>query len=161
VSPALQQLLPTLVQPWAQAKSPLEQLEVLMAHCPVRGVTSRLGYEPGNPVQSVHMLLSTGLKVGTDAFKADTAVAEFAQLAQRLQKLMSQIPGGVSVVPYSSGALDKLQNNRFNVAEALENLQHNPTLSAGVMEMALTTLGQPRIEAVGQAALHSAARESA
>ncbi len=148
LSPQAQSLFPRLAQEYAQAATPPERLAVLMDCYPARQLTSRVGYVPDDPLQSAHNLLSVGIKLGTDAYKADTAVSAFSRIGRRLKSLMATIPGGVKAIPYSSALADKLQEGRFDYDDALRSLEQNPTLAGAVMQTALHTIGKPRLEAV-------------
>jgi muconolactone delta-isomerase len=157
LSAQAQRLFPRLAQEYAQAATPAERLAVLMDRYPTRVLPSRVGYVPDDPLQSANNLLSLGIKVGTDAYKADTAVSAFSRLSQRLKSLVDTIPDGVKSIPYSSALADKLKHGRFDYDEAQRSLQHNPTLAGAVMQAALEVIGKQRLDAVATPQQASAA----
>lgn len=95
------------------------------------------------PLRTLEQLLTRGIKAGTDAYKSDTALAQFSILASHLQSLFSrnQVPQSV---PYGKGLLRTLQGGYLDVAEIKQQLQGNPTLIAQAMSASVD-----RLEATG------------
>lgn len=84
------------------------------------------------PLRTLEQLLTRGMKAGTDAYKSNTALAQFSILASHLQRLFSrhQVPQSV---PYGKGLLRTLQGRDLDVAEVKRQLQDNPSLIAQAM----------------------------
>ncbi|MBB6589327.1 Type III effector protein (Skwp 4) [Ralstonia solanacearum] len=159
LSPALAQRFTALADAYAQAHTPRERLAALLEHYPSAllphpGTTlpkerpsgtdptpkPPLGYEPGAPLETLRNLLTLGVKVGTDAPKAVTQTDVYLKVADRLDRALRNEPDRIRSIPYTkSGLLPKLRDGLDAEAE-LKRLHDNPTLSAGLMEMALKAL---------------------
>lgn len=99
------------------------------------------GYIVSQPVVSLSNLLTMGVKAGTDAPKAVTQTDLFLKVADRLDSALHSEHERKRIVPYTkSGVVRELREGRIHVDANLNRLQDNPTLSAGLMEMAIETL---------------------
>ncbi|MHA6882714.1 XopAD/skwp family type III secretion system effector [Ralstonia pseudosolanacearum] len=99
------------------------------------------GYVPGAPLETLHNLLTLGVKIGTDAPKAVTQTDLFLDIADHLDGTLRSSPERIGFVPYTrSGVMQELARGRFNAQANLQRLQTNPTLAAGLMEMAIEEL---------------------
>ncbi|WP_157771977.1 XopAD/skwp family type III secretion system effector [Ralstonia solanacearum] len=162
VPEVLAQRFPSLAQAYAQAATPRERLAALVAHYPAallphiattlpaerRGELATVpdvqpGYVPGSPVDTLNNLLTLGVKVGTDAPKAVTQTDLYLKIADRLDKMLCSEPERIRSMPYTKGGVvQELRNDRFHAQANLLRLHDNPTLTAGLMEMAIQELLQ-------------------
>ncbi|MFC3278718.1 hypothetical protein ACFOHQ_16840 [Xanthomonas fragariae] len=129
---SMTELLPHLENAYAQASNTRARLHALVDRYPRRKLRSRLGYTPDDLLGSLRNLLSIGIKVGTDAYKSDTATREFSACASSLKSLLGHAPS-LHSVPYTKGAGAKLAAGRLEAQETLKLLERIPTLSARVM----------------------------
>nr|WP_231649692.1 hypothetical protein [Ralstonia syzygii] len=159
LSPALAQRFTALADAYAQARTPRDRLAALVDHYPTAllphpGTTlpkerpagtdpareTQLGYVPGAPLETLRNLLTLGVKVGTDAPKAVTQTDVYLKVADRLDRALRNEPDRIRFMPYTkSGLLPKLREGLDAQAEQ-RRLRDNPTLAAGLMEMALEEL---------------------
>jgi len=130
------ELFPKLAEGYLAADNARSRIEAILDGYPDRMEPAPEGYDPTDPVQTVKNLLSIGIKIGTDAYKSDTATFAFSRKASRLQTLLSE--GGP--VPYGKGAARQLNAATFEARTAQEALRDNPTLAAGIMEASLSTV---------------------
>ncbi len=164
--PALAQRFTALADAYAQAHTPHDRLTALVDHYPSAllphpGTTlpkerpagtdpdpkPPLGYEPGAPLETLRNLLTLGVKVGTDAPKAVTQTDVYLKVADRLDRALRNEPDRIRFMPYTkSGLLPKLREG-LDAQTEQKRLHDNPTLAAGLMEMALEELlGQGLID---------------
>ncbi|RLM28245.1 hypothetical protein BIY29_00895 [Brenneria alni] len=156
------QQFPQLAQAWESAGNPRERLTALIenyprAMLPHTGATlsagqmddaadlpnGQPGYVPGAPLESLSNLLTLGAKVGTDAPKAVTQTDLFLKVADRLERVLYNEPNRIRIVPYTKGSIvHELREGDINAEANLQRLRENPTMTAGIMEMALETLIQ-------------------
>lgn len=129
---SMTELLPHLANAYAQASNTRARLHALVDRYPRRKLRSRLGYTPDDLLGSLRNLLSIGIKVGTDAYKSDTATREFSACVSSLKSLLGHAPSRHSV-PYTKGAGAKLAAGRLEAQDTLELLERIPTLAARVM----------------------------
>ena len=97
------------------------------------------GYDPRHrdKLENLHKLLSIGISMGTDAYKADTHIREFAEIADRLRVLLRQ-DGAYQFIPYAKNTAHQLrQGKQFDPQRASDALRNNPTLAAEVMDAIL------------------------
>ncbi|WP_231409766.1 XopAD/skwp family type III secretion system effector [Ralstonia solanacearum] len=159
LAPALAQRFTALADAYAQAQTPRERLAALVEHYPSAllphpGTTlpkerpsgtdsppkPPLGYQPGAPLETLRNLLTLGVKVGTDAPKAVTQTDVYLKVADRLDRALRNEPDRIRSIPYTkSGLLPKLRDG-LDAETELKRLHDNPTLAAGLMEMALKEL---------------------
>lgn len=163
-------LFAPLAQAYESARTPRERLAALVTHYPrarlphpatILPVTppkqpdrpddplaplddapiGQPGYVPGAPLETLHNLLTLGVKIGTDAPKAVTQTDLFLDIADHLDGTLRSSPERIGFIPYTrSGVMQELARGRFNAQANLQRLQTNPTLAAGLMEMAIEEL---------------------
>ncbi|KQV78905.1 type III effector protein skwp2 [Rhizobacter sp. Root1221] len=179
LSEALAQRFPSLAQACELANTPSERLAAWVTHYPIarlphpattppagrsdppRDASGRQpGHVPGAPLDTLHNLLTLGVKVGTDAPKAVTQTDLYHDIANHLDKVLRNEPDRIRLMPYTkAGVVQELRNNRFHAQANLERLRDNPTLTAGLMEMAIhELLDQGVIESTPQ--LRASPRET-
>lgn len=91
-------------------------------------------------METLRNLLTLGVKVGTDAPKAVTQTDVYLKVADRLDRALRNEPDRIRSIPYTkSGLLPKLRDG-LDAETELKRLHDNPTLAAGLMEMALKEL---------------------
>ncbi|AMP37615.1 XopAD/skwp family type III secretion system effector [Ralstonia solanacearum] len=159
LSPALAQRFTMLAEAYAQARTPRERLAALVGHYPTAllphpGTTlptdpltgtdpareTQLGYVPGAPLETLRNLLTLGVKVGTDAPKAVTQTDVYLKVADRLERALHNEPDRIRLMPYTKGGLLTKLREGLDVQAEQRRLRDNPTLAAGLMEMALEEL---------------------
>ncbi|MCL9844390.1 XopAD/skwp family type III secretion system effector [Ralstonia solanacearum] len=160
LSDALAALFPPLAQAYEAAATPHERLTALVTHYPRARLPhpdtalpdgrpdrpgnapgGQSGYVPGAPLETLHNLLTLGVKIGTDAPKAVTQTDLFIEVANHLDGVLGSRPDRIRIMPYTkAGVVQELRHGRFHAQANLQRLQHNPTLSAGLMEMAIQEL---------------------
>jgi hypothetical protein len=96
-------------------------------------------YVENDMAQTARNLLSMGIKIGTDAYKSDTGIETYRQVALSIKRLFSQ-QKVATAVPYGKGLARKLAAGRFDPEESLASLASNPTLAAQVMRGAIARL---------------------
>jgi len=133
------QLFPALAIAYASATTPLERLLAVVDHYPKRHLPdfAQLAYQSDDALQSVLNLMSLGIKVGTDAYKSDTAVFAFRKVATFLTRATAKIEGWQTHIPYSKGLARQLHAGSFDPQASRQSLQSNPTLAAQIMHSAL------------------------
>ncbi|XVK68347.1 XopAD/skwp family type III secretion system effector [Ralstonia solanacearum] len=156
---AVAQRFASLANAYAQACTPRERLAALAAHYPTALLPhpdtdlpaapadgtppsreGQLGYVPEAPLETLRNLLTLGVKVGTDAPKAVTQTDVYLKIADRLERALHNEPDRINHIAYTKGGLvPKLRKGLDVEAERLR-LHDNPTLAAGLMEMALEEL---------------------
>ncbi|MDB0511657.1 Type III effector protein (Skwp 4) [Ralstonia solanacearum] len=156
---AVAQRFTSLANAYAQARTPRERLAALAAHYPTAllphpdtdlpaapadgtppSQEGQLGYVPEAPLETLRNLLTLGVKVGTDAPKAVTQTDVYLKIADRLERALHDEPDRINRIAYTKGGLvPKLRKGLDVEAERLR-LHDNPTLAAGLMEMALEEL---------------------
>ncbi len=157
--PALAQRFTTLAEAYAQAGTPRERLAALVEHYPTALLPhpgtalpserpagtdpdreGQLGYVPTALLETLRNLLTLGVKVGTDAPKAVTQTDVYLKVADRLDWALRSEPDRIRLMTYTkSGLVPKLRDGLDAQAER-QRLRDNPTLAAGLMEMALEEL---------------------
>ncbi len=160
LSDALAVLFSPLAQAYEAATTPHERLAALVTHYPRARLPhpdtalpderpdrpgnapgGQSGYVPGAPLETLHNLLTLGVKIGTDAPKAVTQTDLFIEVADHLDVVLSSRPDRIRIMPYTkAGVVQELRHGRFHAQANLQRLQNNPTLSAGLMEMAIQEL---------------------
>ncbi|WP_231410149.1 hypothetical protein [Ralstonia solanacearum] len=163
MSDALAVLFSPLAQAYEAATTPHERLAALVTHYPRARLPhpdtalpdgrpdrpdrpgnapgGQSGYVPGAPLETLHNLLTLGVKIGTDAPKAVTQTDLFIEVADHLDVVLSSRPDRIRIMPYTkAGVVQELRHGRFHAQANLQRLQNNPTLSAGLMEMAIQEL---------------------
>ncbi len=157
--PALAQRFATLAEAYAQARTPRERLAALVGHYPTAllphpgtilptdpppgtdpAQETQLGYVPGAPLETLRNLLTLGVKVGTDAPKAVTQTDVYLKIAGRLERALHSEPDRIRFVPYTKGGLLPKLRDGLDIQAEQRLLRDNPTLAAGLMEMALEEL---------------------
>ncbi|MGA4212269.1 XopAD/skwp family type III secretion system effector [Ralstonia nicotianae] len=162
-------LFAPLTQAYASATTPRERLAALVTHYPRARLPhpatilpttppkqpdplaqpaplddapiGQSGYVPGAPLETLHNLLTLGVKIGTDAPKAVTQTDLFLDIADHLEGTLRSSPERIRFMPYTrSGVMQELSQGRFNAQATLQRLRDNPTLAAGLMEMAIEEL---------------------
>ncbi|MGC0016715.1 XopAD/skwp family type III secretion system effector [Ralstonia pseudosolanacearum] len=158
LSPALAERFTSLAEAYTQAGTPRERLAALAEHYPTallphpgtalpseRPAAEQLGYAPEAPLETLRNLLTLGVKVGTDAPKAATQTGVYLKIADRLEHALRREQDRIRLMPYTkSGLLPKLRGG-FNAQAEQHRLRDNPTLAAGLMEMALEELLERRL----------------
>ncbi len=180
LSGALTLLFAPLAQAYESATTPRERLSALVTHYPRARLpnphttlaaehpdrphrpdnapSGQHGYVPGAPLETLHNLLTLGVKVGTDAPKAVTQTDLYLGIADHLDAVLRSSPERIRIMPYTkSGVVQELHHGRFHAQANLQRLRDNPTLSAGLMEMAIEELlehgaieGTPQLHATPQ-----------
>ncbi|MDB0543230.1 type III effector protein skwp2, partial [Ralstonia solanacearum] len=163
LSDALAAMFSPLAQAYEAATTPHERLAALVTHYPRARLPhpdtalpdarpdrpdrpgnapiGQSGYVPGAPLETLHNLLTLGVKIGTDAPKAVTQTDLFIEVADHLDVVLRSRPDRIRIMPYTkAGVVQELRNGRFHAQANLQRLQNNPTLSAGLMEMAIQEL---------------------
>lgn len=160
LSEDLAQRFPSLAQACELADTPRDHLAAWVTHYPVArlphpattmpagrsdpprdGSGRQPGHVPGAPLDTLHNLLTLGVKVGTDAPKAVTQTDLYHEIADHLDGVLRNEPDRIRLMPYTkAGVVQELRNNRFHAQANLERLRDNPTLTAGLMEMAIHEL---------------------
>ena len=116
---------------------PRVSLNSILRRLPVRMLSPEVGgYRLDNPVQTIRNLLSLGIKTGTDAYKSNTGVQQFQQVAEVMQQVFREQKIALGVY-YSKSTLHKLVKGCFDPQTAQKALAHNPTLAAEVMSSAI------------------------
>jgi hypothetical protein len=133
--PGLQALLPRLREV-EQARTAAERIEANLWAFPDRMPIGPTGYDPDDLSQTLANFLSLGIKVGTDAYKSDTATYAFKRTADRLILLFAAAPD-LRRVPYAKAAARNLHAGRLDPDADRRVLKTNPTLVAGLMEAGL------------------------
>nr|WP_244622170.1 shikimate kinase [Bradyrhizobium ivorense] len=136
MSQALCELFPQLAETYPATAHPRDRVQLLVDRYPTRIDPRPDGYMPHDLVQSAKNLLSIGIKVGADAYKSDTGAYAFMIKSRHLQRLLQQTPG-LKSAPYTKSLAATLDQGRFDVDAALENLKDNPTLAASVMQASI------------------------
>ncbi|MHA6823507.1 XopAD/skwp family type III secretion system effector [Ralstonia pseudosolanacearum] len=156
---ALAQRFTSLAETYARAGTARERLEALTSRYPTAQLPHpgtalpedsaddplalpepQLGYVPESPLETLRNLLTLGVKVGTDAPKAVTQTDTYLKVADRLEHALYSEPDRIHLMPYTkTGLVRKLREGIDVPAERLL-LRDNPTLAAGLMEMALEEL---------------------
>ncbi|WP_409349092.1 XopAD/skwp family type III secretion system effector [Ralstonia syzygii] len=158
LSPALAQRFTSLAEAYTQAGTPRERLTALVEHYPTallphpgtalpseRPAAEQLGYVPDVPLETLRNLLTLGVKVGSDAPKALTQTDVYLKIVDRLERVLRREQDRIRLMPYTkSGLLPKLRNG-LNAQAEQQRLRDNPTLAAGLMEMALEELLERRL----------------
>ncbi|MGF2507916.1 XopAD/skwp family type III secretion system effector, partial [Ralstonia pseudosolanacearum] len=158
LSPALAERFTSLAEAYTQADTPRERLAALAEHYPTallphpgtalpseRPAAEQLGYAPEAPLETLRNLLTLGVKVGTDAPKAATQTGVYLKIADRLEHALRREQDRIRLMPYTkSGLLPKLRDG-LNAQAEQHRLRDNPTLAAGLMEMALEELLERRL----------------
>ncbi len=156
---ALAQRFTALAEAYAQAGTARERLEALANHYPTALLPHpgtalpedypddplalpemQLGYVSAAPMETLRNLLTLGVKVGTDAPKAVTQTDVYLKIAERLDRALRSEPDRIRVVPYTKGGLVRKLREGIDVPAEQQLLRDNPTLTAGLMEMALEEL---------------------
>lgn len=88
-------------------------------HFPARRLQMRDGYVTDDLLQTAQNLLSLGIKIGTDAYKSNTATAEFRSIGQALQRLFVRAPGYTANVPYGKATMRQMHKGTFDPEAAL------------------------------------------
>ncbi|MGA3946360.1 XopAD/skwp family type III secretion system effector [Ralstonia nicotianae] len=158
LSPTLAERFTSLAEAYTQAGTPRERLAALAEHYPTallphpgtalpseRPAAEQLGYAPEAPLETLRNLLTLGVKVGTDAPKAATQTGVYLKIADRLEHALRREQDRIRLMPYTkSGLLPKLRDG-LNAQAEQHRLRDNPTLAAGLMEMALEELLERRL----------------
>ncbi|MGE1003307.1 XopAD/skwp family type III secretion system effector [Ralstonia pseudosolanacearum] len=156
---ALAQRFTSLAEAYAQAGTARERLEALASHYPTALLphpgtalpedcaddplplpAMQLGYVPAAPMETLRNLLTLGVKVGTDAPKAATQTDVYLKIAERLDRALRSEPDRIRLMPYTKNGLVKKLREGIDVPAERLLLRDNPTLAAGLMEMALEEL---------------------
>lgn len=96
---------------------------------------------PGAPLETLRNLLTEAVKVGTDAPKAVTQTDLYLDIADHLEAVLRSSPERNRFMPYTkTGAVQELRQGRFHAQANMQRLRDNPTLTAGLMEMAIQEL---------------------
>lgn len=155
VPPLMDQFFADLSQRYRQAETSRQRLRALLHFYPTAlipppelledgndpaMVSHRLGYKPDDPVETLRNLLTQGIKVGTDAPKAVTQTSLYLKITDRLERALKSDSDRIQSIPYGKKDLVHSVRNGFDIATKLQQLKESPTLSAGLMEMALTEL---------------------
>ena len=136
LSAQAQEMFPELVEIYGEASTTSERIHALLDKYPRRMEPLPMGYVPGDAKRSLGNFLSLGIKVGTDAYKSDTAVPAFSKRVGRLQRLMNEVAPESRQVDYAKGTARRLNAGTYDHQEAKLRLASNPTLAAEVMEAA-------------------------
>ncbi|WP_316395620.1 shikimate kinase [Bradyrhizobium sp. 33ap4] len=136
MSQELCELFPPLAETYPATAHPRDRVQLLVDRYPTRIDPRPDGYMPHDLVQSAKNLLSIGIKVGTDAYKSDTGAYAFMIKSRQLQRLLQQTPG-LKSAPYTKSLAATLNQGRFDVDAALEDLKDNPTLAASIMQASI------------------------
>lgn len=91
-------------------------------------------------METLRNLLTLGVKVGTDAPKAATQTDVYLKIAERLDRALRSEPDRIRLMPYTKNGLVKKLREGIDVPAERLLLRDNPTLAAGLMEMALEEL---------------------
>ncbi|WP_175425998.1 XopAD/skwp family type III secretion system effector [Ralstonia solanacearum] len=156
---ALAQRFPSLAEAYAQAGTARERLEALASHYPTALLPHpgtalpedypddplalpemQLGYVSAAPMETLRNLLTLGVKVGTDAPKAVTQTDVYLKIAERLDRALRSEPDRIRLIPYTKSGLVRKLREGIDVPTEQQLLRDNPTLTAGLMEMALEEL---------------------
>ncbi|MEF9387442.1 XopAD/skwp family type III secretion system effector [Ralstonia solanacearum species complex bacterium KE056] len=156
---ALAQRFTALAEAYAQAGTARERLEALANHYPTALLPHpgtalpedypddplalpemQLGYVSAAPMETLRNLLTLGVKVGTDAPKAVTQTDVYLKIAERLDRTLRSEPDRIRLIPYTKSGLVRKLRDGIDVPAEQQLLRDNPSLTAGLMEMALEEL---------------------
>nr|WP_232520334.1 XopAD/skwp family type III secretion system effector [Ralstonia solanacearum] len=153
-------LFSPLAQAYESATTPRERLTALVTHYPRARLphpattqpawfrdlsddapNERPAYVPGAPLETLRNLLTEAVKVGTDAPKAVTQTDLYLDIADHLEAVLRSSPERIRFMPYTkTGVVQELRQGRFHAQANMQRLRDNPTLTAGLMEMAIQEL---------------------
>ena len=127
-------LFPRLDVAWEQAETPRERVLAILDEYPKRMTLPPEAHVHGDAQRSLENFLSLGIKVGTDAFKSNTAVPVFTKQQKRLARIMNEVAPDSRGTDYSKGTARKLNAGTYDHDAVQQRLASNPTLAAQLMD---------------------------
>ncbi|BCN11817.1 XopAD/skwp family type III secretion system effector [Ralstonia pseudosolanacearum] len=137
-----------LAEAWSAAADTPARIHAILDHYPVCRLSheqfpkGQPGYVKGQPELTMRNLFTLAVKVGTDALKSDTGTELFTTLIQKCEAVERSFPGRVRYVPHTKQTAREFRNERFDPERAVATLERIPTLAAGVMQDAVSSLQQ-------------------